>query len=55
MNKPFYAKIMDKRTEEQIAGWNVSHINGAIEELNRIFTKPEFYYIVLLKKEEGTA
>jgi hypothetical protein len=50
-NKPFYAKIIDKMNEEQIAGWNVEDIFEAEDLLKRIFSNPSRYYIVLIKKE----
>jgi hypothetical protein len=53
--KPFYAKIYDKRTGEQVAGWNVSHIDEAVEEVQRIFCNPNFFTIVLERKSDKVA
>jgi hypothetical protein len=50
-NKPFYAKIISKLTEEPVAGWSVEDIYEAEYLMEKIFVKPENYYIVLVKKE----
>jgi hypothetical protein len=50
-NKPFYAKIISKQTEEPVAGWNVDDIYEAEYLLEKIFVQPFNYYIVLVKKE----
>ena len=50
-NKPFYAKVMSKLSEEQVAGWNVKDIYEAEYLLKQLFSLPSNYYIVLIKKE----